>query len=68
MFYGNAECTWPTILNGLFVVSLPDILVVCPACSVPLRCMHGALIPWFVKVWLVHKDQRLDGDQHLHQQ
>ncbi len=56
------------MLNGMCVVSLPDILVVRPACSVPLRGVHGALVPWLIEVWLVHKDQRLDGDQHLQQQ
>ena len=62
------EYTWPTMLNGMCVASVPDILVVRPACSVPLRGVHGALIPWFIEVWLVHKDERLDGDQHLQQQ
>ena len=56
----------PCVLNGMCVVSPPDILVVRPACSVPLRGVHGALEPWLIEVWLVHKDQRLDGDQHLH--
>ncbi len=68
MLYGAIEYTWPTMLNGMCVVRLPDILIVRPACSVPLRGVHGALIPWFIEVWLVHKDKRLDKDQHLQQQ
>ncbi len=58
----------PCMLNGICVASPPDILVVCPARSVPLRGVHGALVPWFIEVWLIHKDERLDGDQHLQQQ
>ena len=56
------------MLNGMCVASAPDILVVRLACSVPLRGVHGALVPWFIEVWLIHKDERLDGDQHLQQQ
>lgn len=58
----------PCMLNGICVASPPDILVVCPARSVPLRGVHGALVPWFIEVRLIHKDERLDGDQHLQQQ
>ena len=44
----------------------PDVLVVGPTLCIPLGGVHAALKPWLVEVWLIHKDQGLDGDEHLH--
>ena len=46
--------------------AIPDVPVVGAAGLVACRCVHGPLIAWLIEVGLIHKDERLDRNQHLH--
>ena len=46
-------------------VRLPDAGAVVSVCNTPFLCVHFLFVARFVEVRLRHKNQALDGDQHL---